>query len=449
MNKFLLALMLLLVCLSPAAADTWKAGVAKVNITPTEPMWMAGYASRTKPAEDKLTALWAKALVLEAADNKQAVLVTLDLIGIDRELALSIRQQIATRHKLQLSQIALATSHTHSGPVVARNLRPMHWLLLNEEQQQQVSDYATLLEKAVVEVVDQAFTKLTPAYVSYGNGQATFATNRRNNKEAEFAELKAAGKIVGPFDHDVPVLAVKDETGKLLSVVFGYACHATVLDGYAWCGDYPGYAQIALEKAHPDAVAMFWAGCGGDQNPFPRRKVELAENYGQQLAQAVNKVLESPLTDLKPKLSASYVEIDLPLAKLPTPEELATQAESKDRYLASRAKYWLAEVDAGRGMATTYPYPIARWELGGEIEWLFLGGEVVVDFALRLKSESREAKTWVAGYSNDVMAYSPSRRVLTEGGYEGGGAMVYYGLPTVWAETVEEDIVKGVSGLRK
>ena len=42
-----------------------------------------------------------------------------------------------------------------------------------------------------------------------------------------------------------------------------------------------------------------------------------------------------------------------------------------------------------------------------------------------------------------------SRRVLIEGGYEGGGAMVYYGLPTVWAESVEEEIVGGVKKLAK
>jgi neutral ceramidase len=42
------------------------------------------------------------------------------------------------------------------------------------------------------------------------------------------------------------------------------------------------------------------------------------------------------------------------------------------------------------------------------------------------------------------MAYIPSLRVLKEGGYEGGGAMVYYGLPTVWGEKVEDVIVAAV-----
>ncbi|MEZ6079978.1 MAG: hypothetical protein R3C56_31180 [Pirellulaceae bacterium] len=85
--------------------------------------------------------------------------------------------------------------------------------------------------------------------------------------------------------------------------------------------------------------------------------------------------------------------------------------------------------------------PSAAWSIGDDLQFVTLGGEVVVDYAIRLKSELTGPATWVAGYSNDVMAYIPSRRVLAEGGYEGGGAMVYYGLPSVWSPEIENDIV--------
>jgi hypothetical protein len=104
----------------------------------------------------------------------------------------------------------------------------------------------------------------------------------------------------------------------------------------------------------------------------------------------------------------------------------------------------LENLDAGQALTQRYPYPIAMWKLGQDVQWAFLGGEVVVDYALRLKGELSGRKTWVAGYSNDVPAYIPSRRVLAEGGYEGGDAMVYYGLPTRWAPEVEELIVAEV-----
>jgi hypothetical protein len=89
---------------------------------------------------------------------------------------------------------------------------------------------------------------------------------------------------------------------------------------------------------------------------------------------------------------------------------------------------------------------VQAWRLGADLTFVTLGGEVVVDYALRLKSEHGTDKTWVAGYTNDVMAYIPSRRVLAEGGYEGGGAMVYYSLPSPWKPTIEEAIIKAVRG---
>ncbi len=84
------------------------------------------------------------------------------------------------------------------------------------------------------------------------------------------------------------------------------------------------------------------------------------------------------------------------------------------------------------------------WRLGPDLLWITLGGEVVVDYSLRLKQELGRESTWVAGYTNDVMAYIPSLRVLNEGGYEGGGAMLIYGLPTVWSPEVEERIIREV-----
>ena len=75
---------------------------------------------------------------------------------------------------------------------------------------------------------------------------------------------------------------------------------------------------------------------------------------------------------------------------------------------------------------------------------VFLPGEVVGDYSLRLKREFDAKRMWVNGYSNDAPAYIPSRRVLALGGYEGGGAMVYYDQPTRFATEVEELIVSAV-----
>jgi hypothetical protein len=444
LQRILLAVALVLVTAVSVRAgeETWKAGAAKVKITPEATLWMSGYASRTKPAEGTLHDLWAKALVIEDPQGGRIALVTLDLVGIPRDLSVAIRDEIAKKHGLPRAAVCLATSHTHTGPVVGSNLNAMYFL--DAAQQKRVDDYAKTLHRKVVEVVGAAIGDLAPAELAWGNGHVTFAVNRRENKEPDVSNLRETGRLKGPVDHDVPVLSVRDKSGKVRAVAFGYACHATVLSFYQWSGDYPGFAQIALEKSHPGAVALFWAGCGADQNPLPRRTVTHAEEYGHRLAQGVDAVLQAPMTAVRGKLAAACAEIDLPFADLPTREQIVKDSMNENRYVAARAKMLLEEIQRGRSLRGTYPYPVQVWQLGEGLTWVTLGGEVVVDYSLRLKKELGRERTWVMGYANDVMAYIPSRRVLNEGGYEGAGAMVYYGLPTVWGTTVEEIIVAAV-----
>jgi neutral ceramidase len=424
------------------ANSAWKAGAACVNITPENLMWMSGYSSRNKPAEGKLHDLKAKALVLEDPTGNRAVLITMDLVGIPRDLSVAVANEIQKKHGLARESIMLSVSHTHTGPVVRRNLDSMY--NLDETQRKNIDDYTARLHANLVQVVGEALAHLEPVQLRWGIGQATFAVNRRNNKEGEVPQLLKEGKLKGPVDHDVPVLTVYDAKEKLKVIVCGYACHATVLSFYQWSGDYPGFAQLELEKTHPGATAMFWAGCGGDQNPLPRRTVALAEHYGRLLAEGVETALQKSMQSISGNLAATYTEIDLPFADLPSREELVKNSASPDRYIAARAKSLLRQIDEKGSLSGTYPYPIQVWQLGPEVTWVALGGEVVVDYSIRLKQELGPQKTWVAGYTNDVMAYIPSLRVLKEGGYEGGGAMVYYGLPTVWSPKIEERIVEAV-----
>ncbi len=426
------------------SAENWRAGAASAIITPKEFIPMAGYASRDRPADGKVTELYSKALVLESAKQSRAVIVTLDLVGIDRDLASEVRRLIAKEYSIDASRVLLCCSHTHSGPVVKRNLGPLHYYRLTQDQQKQIEQYADTLRDTIVRVVGEAISRLEPSNISWGIGHADFAVNRRNNKEADGGELRSLGQLVGPSDFDVPVLTVRNETGELTSILFGYACHATVLSDYQWSGDYPGYAQMELEARHPGCVALFFAGCGADQNPVPRRTVELASHYGRQLAVAVDQtILTTEMKPAPPSLHCEYREIDLPFDKLPSIEELHLQAESKSIYEALRARQLLLGIDAGKPLPPSYPYPISIWQIGNDLNLVALGGEVVVDYAVRIKTLIPRS-TFVAGYAHDVMAYIPSHRVLKEGGYEGGGAMVYYGLPTIWSDRVEEEIIDEV-----
>ncbi|MFK5923773.1 MAG: neutral/alkaline non-lysosomal ceramidase N-terminal domain-containing protein [Verrucomicrobiota bacterium] len=428
-------------------SDAWKAGVASVVITPPNPMWMSGYAGRKKPASQTEHDLHAKVLIMEDPYGKRAVLVTLDLVGIDRATTARICQTVAKRHSLNRDQIALNCSHTHSGPVVGHNLRG---LFFHQEQDQKMIDaYTEWLRDRIVSVVDEAMAKLTPATLAWGEGISHIAVNRRNNPHPKVKKRRAEGKLVGPSDYSVPVLLVKNFNKQLIAIVAGYACHPTKLSGAfdRWCGDYPGFAKIELEKKHPGAIAMFWQGCGGDQTPWPRgdTDVETARNTGKQLAAAIEKRLKQPLTIIKGNLKTVYQEIDLPLSTIPERKQLEVIARGKNKYKARHARKLLEDLETGKSAQKSYPaYPIQTWRLGSELQWIFLGGEVVVDYSLRFKKEFGESPTWVTAYTNDVMAYIPSERVLEVGGYEGGTSMVYYGLPAPWKPGIENLITDEV-----
>ncbi len=448
MPRYLFILSFIVVFLSQnltSGADTqWRAGVAKVNISPELPIWLSGYGGRNKPAASKHDDLWAKALVIEDAAGHQAVLVTMDLVGMPRDISQEVCKRIEERYKLPRSAIALCVSHTHSGPVVRGNLMAMY--ALDDDQTRRVKEYRSKLPELLVKVVGDAFDSLQPAKLSWGIGEAGFAVNRRNNKEGQIKKLIEDNKLVGPVDHELPVLSVHGDDGKLRAIVAGYACHATVLDTYVISGDWPGAGQNILERQHPGTIVMFVAGCGGDQNPLPRRSIALMDKYGQEFADGVNAAAESSLKPVKSSLHTVYEEIDLPFGKLPTRAELElTTKEPKPR--GRWATYLLAEWDRDGQLPATYPYPVQVWRLGNDLTWILLGGEVVVDYSLRLKTELGPKKTWVSSYSNDVMAYIPSRRVLGEGGYEGGEARYPYGLPAPWDASVEQKIVDEVHRL--
>ncbi len=425
----------------PAQAAGWRAGVAREPITPRKPTWMAGYASRVKPSEGAVHDLWAKALVLEDPEGRKAALVTLDLCGIGRDLSNKIRDAIGARLQAGRDRIVLSCSHTHCGPVVGSNLIGMY--RIDDDQRRVVAEYADALAGSIIATVGRAAEKLEAVELAWGDGRADFAVNRRENKEAEVPALRDRLALKGPVDHDVPVLRVRVSGGPVLAVVFGYACHCTTLSFNKFCGDYAGFAQIALESSLPGTQAMFVAGCGADQNPLPRRTVELAESYGHQLAEAVKGVLGGPLHPISGPMTTAYDEIDLAFSELPTRERIEADTHSTDLPVANRARMLLQTIESQGRLAPTYPYPIEVWRLDG-LTWIFLGGEVVVDYSLRIKRNLGGSNTWVSAYCNDVMAYIPSLRVLKEGGYEGDRSMVPYGQPTTWGEKVEEDIIAAV-----
>lgn len=421
----------------------WKAGVASVVITPEHSMWMAGYAARTKPSEGKVHDLHAKALALEDADGMRLVIVAAELIGIPRELRDWMEKEVSQHYELPPEGLLLSASHTHCGPEL-RAWRLSLWWELPPEQIRLSQEYFGGLRQKLLRLVGQAMDNLAPARLAYTHARAGFAMNRRLKTDRGFV---ISPNPDGPVDHDVPVLRVDSPEGELRAVLFGYACHNTTLSFYQFCGDYAGFAQEYLEEAHPGATALFVAGCAGDQNPYPRRTLELAQQHGRGLANGVEAALISQPRPVRGPLRLALEEVTLEFAEPPSREQLEQEAKSSNKYERRHAEVLLKELEETGNIRRTYPYPVHVVQFGNDLTVVALAGEAVVDYSLRLKAELPGAPVWVAAYCNDVFGYLPSLRVLQEGGYEGGGAMRYTTLPGPFAPSVEKLVVDKVHEL--
>lgn len=437
-NRSWLALAML--CFSaPMFADDFRAGSARVKITPEVPMWLTGFAARTHAATGVKQDLWAKALALEDGSGGRVVVVTTDLLGLPREVSDEVARRCEKQFSLKRAQLWLNSSHTHSGPIVWPLAPAM--FELNAEDTAHTKAYAEELKDQLTQIVGESLSNLSPAKISYGTGEAGFAINRRATR---FHDLNPAGDPRSPTDHRVPVLLVSAPDGTPRVVLFGYACHNTTLTAefYDVSGDYAGYAQAALEQEHPGVQAMFFLLCAADQNPAPRGNLEYAEKHGKDLAAAVDTTLKGAMKALEPPIRTAYLMTNLQFAPH-TRAQFEEEAKDKNVFKVRRAKLMLESYDSGKPMRSI-EYPVQAIRFGKGLAIVTLGGEVVVDYALRARREYPNTDLVVAGYSNVVMSYIPSLRVLREGGYEANDAMIYYGRPGPYTEDVEEKIFKTI-----
>jgi neutral ceramidase len=415
---------------------SWKAGAAAIDITPDGPVWMAGYARRDKPSEGVAQRIYAKALAIDDNANGRMVIVTLDLIGVPRELRDGVERRVHQQYGLSPGSILLNASHTHSGPAPSGRG-------VDDPIYAKVADsYQRVLEEKIVQVIGQALSRSGPADLYFTHARAGFAMNRRLRVGDE---IRNSPNPDGPVDHDVPVLRVVGSNGDLKAVLFGYACHNTATGFYTINGDYAGYAQAYLEQAHPGAVALFLMGAGGDQNPYPRHvSLEQSAQHGRTLANAVEASMQVTIQrSVHGPLRSALGYVELAYANI-TRADLERRARSGDSDDSKRAKALLKELD-GEKLEKSYPCPVQVVQFGADLTLVAIGGEATVEYSLRLKRElkSGPAAVWVAGYSNDGFGYLGSKQVILEGGYEGYSANLRRH-PGPWATDAEERVIRKI-----
>ena len=409
-------------------------GAAKIDITPAYPVRLCGYAVRKKESEGVAQRLFAKALALGSDADGPALLITVDNTGVPASIRDQLLQRLQARKSIRPERVTLCSSHSHTAPCLAGNLPTLFGEPFPPEHQAHIEQYTRELVDALEKVALDALKDRRPSRLSRGQGKAGFAANRRTKG--------------GPVDLDLPILVVTDARARLRAILANYACHCTTLGGETnqICGDWAGYAQEYLERDHPGVIALVAIGCGADANPEPRTGLDFARKHGAEITAAVNEILGHNLTPVRGRLEFRAKSIELPFDTLPTREQWQLQA-SQGGYPGYYARVNLAKLDRGETLPTRLPYYIQTWNFGEDLAMVFLPGEVVVDYSLRLKKEFDSTRLWVTAYANDVPCYIPSERVLKEGGYEAGGAMIYYDKPAKLAPGIENRIIDTVHEL--
>ncbi|MFN3190309.1 MAG: neutral/alkaline non-lysosomal ceramidase N-terminal domain-containing protein [Aureliella sp.] len=462
-------------------------GAARVDITPESPIRLSGYGSRTEPSQGVDERLFARALVMGyVSDGKSRVthvLVSLESIGVPGDFSTEVYRELRTRYGIERSGFVLCSTHSHTAPHIAGGLKNLFGGPIKQREREVLEEYRKQVEKAVVEAVEKAVGELEPGHLELAQGSATFARHRRVIKDGAWTGFGENAN--GPVDHSLPVLRVVSENRSVtLAVVFNYACHCTTFGGdyNRVNGDWAGYASKYIEETQGGAVALCTIGCGADANPArdSARALEIAQSQGREIADEVNRLAEAgswagvPTAGSDSGSANGATQFGFAGLPIERPTDEALEAALADgRYQVRRhAEEMLATKKRMGRIPESYPMPIQVWNFGafedGGVEngqaglsMVFLGGEVCVEYAQRIKEElvrkASEGKypladlnpgqVWVSAYANDVFGYVAPERMRSEGGYEVDYSMVYYLQPGRWASGTEDIIIERVHEL--
>jgi hypothetical protein len=434
--------------LDASSAPNFKAGAAALCITPDEPLWLAGYASRTSPARGKLSDLFASAVVLEDQTGQRLVIVSVDLIAITPIIGDIVLEALAAKHGLSRREVLLFPTHTHYAPEFRPDKAP--FFHIPKQFAVRLPELAHWFASQIVEAVDRAFLCMESVRLFAKRTTVGFAHNRRR-----YGVKGGNASEADVYDHEVPILDVIAQAGHRKAILFGYACHNTTIppDDLRYSSDWAGRARAILQQNSPGATALFIPGAGADQDPEPHGSVECSEHHGESLAGAVQSALDVGGTEIKGAIRCAVENVSLDLEPV-NPERLELMLVGEDPPQRVKARCLLDQIARGETQIAAYPAPVHAVRFGNELILCALAGEPVVDWSQKLKQLMREPSLangapieWVAGYCNDMFGYLPTRRIQAEGGYEGGRAYLWNWIPAPLADCAEDRIIAAATHL--
>ncbi len=376
------------------SADVLHAGVARIDITPKEPVTLSGYGSRKDLSKGVHDPLSARVVAFEN-NGKRLVLVSTDLLGFYGGTAEQFRKTILAKFKLQPDELFLTGIHTHSAPTLTLDKDKGHENNLK---------YTKTLEGKLIRVIAEALDSTAPVRIGAGIGYSPVGCNRREVRLDGAGWPKEAIKLgrnpYGPTDKQVLVAKIANADGAPVAVLFDYATHATALGpkNYRISGDVLGLAEQFVEKIlGPDLIAPAFAGASGDIDPWYRILPEFNTESGWipepvLLGTLLGEEVVHVYRNIKQTSPAGKIETAF--IKLALPKKPDDNSNDKTTYL---------NITAARA---------------GDIAFIGFGCEMCTEIGMAIKAASPFKHTFVITHCNGAAGYLPTKDMYKEGGYE-------------------------------
>ncbi len=407
----------------------WLTGAATTEFPIKSGTPMAGYLAREGPAEETHDPLTVSAFVV-MSDGSLFVLLAVDLLGVDRELV----DEIAREAGVAPETIALAASHTHSGP---------SGIIPQSHPGENARVDPVLRARFVTtcgQTIRSAMARMEPADLSIGTAEAIGVAANRNDQ-------------FGTFDPTVTVIQARGLTGSSIVTIVHFACHPTILpaESRMISAEFPGVLRRQLGESVP-GVVVFVNGAAGDVSTrFTRMNQDMqeVERVGAALAFATLQALDNSRR-VEGELVRGMVRVDLPVRKASdadTASELAIAAElrmttgklstAEIRIEQTRIQgALLLERMVALGMSSVMRSIQIPWWRLGDFRLLGIPGELFASLGAAIVESLPD--TLILGYTNGYIGYLPDRAA-----YEAG---LYEALASPYAAAVGEQLVETLIG---
>ncbi|MCF6411605.1 neutral/alkaline non-lysosomal ceramidase N-terminal domain-containing protein [Pseudalkalibacillus salsuginis] len=427
---------------------TLNLGTSKIDITPSVPIELAGFAHRKGPYSGIKKPLYLRAFYFEkerARSKKDiTIMITADLIWWEDEHCKQIEQQIKKELTSDFIIIFHAT-HNHSGPQTSNTFT--RFLGVPDPC------YLENLNTQVLVAIKSAVQNLEPVTLSRGFTTCNIGINRRL---LSGTKVRMAPNEDGPLDSDVTILVAENSNGNVKGVMVHYTCHPTITGDNYISSEFPGVATEEIERVLGEkVVAGYFQGCCGDirpamidkeKNEFYRGNQTDVQRLGQQLADQVIKAISEK--KLEP-LNVEYMQIQkrsvpLKYEKVPSINELQSLEESltKDEHVV-----WKTFLLENRNrLSSEATLELMLVEFGDDLSFLAMNAEMVVEYSRFIKKEFPN-KVLPLPYSNGMIGYIPTSQQIIEGGYESKEWIYFFGVPSHFSISIEENIQQGIREL--